>query len=159
MSLESRYLEYLENSNPKIYKIPFIRTVDDLTDKIPVTGDQLDIDKPEGHTDPTWEQLRDINVRIHRKTSDRSIQIYQRGRSISDVGRMQGNLEYLEDRWNVQIQPPAFKYAFINKGKLDYTNAKQSKIRDKYLKIKVRYDGKQYVIVNAIKTKYTISYV
>jgi hypothetical protein len=32
------------------------------------------------------------------------------------------------------------------------------KIRDKYLKVRVRYDGKQYVIVNAIRTYFTISY-
>ena len=31
-------------------------------------------------------------------------------------------------------------------------------VRDKYVKIRVRYDGKKYAIVNAVKTYFTISY-
>ena len=31
-------------------------------------------------------------------------------------------------------------------------------IRDKYIKIRVKYDGTQYAIINALKTLYTISY-
>ena len=84
--------------------------------------------------------------------------MYQRGMTIKTAGRMRGNMEYLEDRWRVQIQPLTFKYAYANGGKLAFTDSVQSKIRDKYLKIRVRYDGKQYVMVNAIKTNYTISY-
>ncbi len=32
------------------------------------------------------------------------------------------------------------------------------RIRDKYIKIRVKYDGTQYAIINALKTLFTISY-
>jgi hypothetical protein len=41
---------------------------------------------------------------------------------------------------------------------LAQTELKQSKIRDKYLKVRIRYDGTKYVLVNAVKTLYSISY-
>ena len=156
--LENKYLDYLKTTKSTVYKIPFIKTYPDLSEEIPVFLDTFTQESLPENGMPIWAQLRAINLVKDRKNSNVLVQMYQRGQSISKVGRMRGNLEYLEDRWNVQIQPLAFKYAFINRGKLDYTNAKQSKIRDKYLKIRVRYDGKQYVVVNAIKTNYTISY-
>ena len=103
--------------------------------------------------------LRRISVRMNNKTKEKLIQIYQRGVNISDVGRMRGNMEYIEDAWDVQIQSPAIKYAYINKNdELAYSDAKQFKLRDKYIKIRVRYDGTQYAIVNGIKTYYRTSY-
>jgi hypothetical protein len=84
--------------------------------------------------------------------------MYQRALPIKKFGRLRGNMEYLEDAWDVQIQPIAIKYAYLKNNSLVLSDAKQSKIRDKYLKVRVRYDGTKYVIVNAIKTYYTISY-
>lgn len=79
---------------------------------------------------------------------------------IKTAGRLRGNMEYLEDRWRVQIQPITFKYAFLDykTDNLMFTDSSQAKLRDKYLKVRVRYDGKKYVMVNAIKTNYTVSY-
>ena len=39
-----------------------------------------------------------------------------------------------------------------------WTNRKETKIRDKYVKIKIRYTGKDLVIITAIKTLFTQSY-
>ena len=35
---------------------------------------------------------------------------------------------------------------------------RETKIRDKYIKIRVRYSGKDLVIISALKTLYTVSY-
>ncbi|GMO69799.1 MAG: hypothetical protein Nk1A_9020 [Endomicrobiia bacterium] len=35
---------------------------------------------------------------------------------------------------------------------------KEAKLRDKYIKIKVRYSGKDLAVISAIKTLYTVSY-
>ena len=32
------------------------------------------------------------------------------------------------------------------------------RIRDKYIKIRVKYDGTKYAIINALRTLFTISY-
>jgi hypothetical protein len=74
--------------------------------------------------------------------------------------RLKGNMQYLEDSWDIQIQPITFKYAYLtSQGQLGIVNdSTESRIRDKYIKIRVKYSGKQYAIINALKTLYTISY-
>jgi hypothetical protein len=84
--------------------------------------------------------------------------MYQRALPIKKFGRLRGNMEYLEDAWDIQIQPIVIKYAYLKNNELTLSEARQAKIRDKYLKVRVRYDGTKYVIVNAIKTYYTVSY-
>lgn len=151
---------------PIIHKIPYIRVSEDISKEIPVYSDTFMNDWviPEEGRPPVWEELRTIRLKPNRKTDDVLIQMYQRGQTINKIGRLRGNMEYLEDKWNVQIQPIAFKYVFLNYTRnpetieLTNTDTVQSKIRDKYLKIRVRYDGTQYVMINAIKTKYTISH-
>ena len=156
--LEQKYKEFLKESSAPS-KIPFIETSKDLTNVIPLTYETTSIKDTILSKNPTMNALRRISVRMNNKTKEKLIQIYQRGVNISDVGRMRGNMEYIEDAWDVQIQSPAIKYAYINKNdELAYSDAKQFKLRDKYIKIKVRYDGTQYAIVNGIKTYYRISY-
>jgi hypothetical protein len=73
-------------------------------------------------------------------------------------GRLRGNMQYLEDSWDVQIQPITFKYAYLSNGEIAFTNSTEMKIRDKYIKVRIKYDGTKYAIINAIRTLFTISY-
>lgn len=169
--LETAFFEYLSKPDAPP-KIPFIEVFQDLSDIIPVTYETTSIKDFHFPNDtefkviqtrqvksPTWDVLRYISMKIYSKTKEKTIQTYQRGMPIKTAGRMRGNMEYLEDRWRVQIQSPTIKYAHINKNdELAYSDAKQFKLRDKYIKIRVRYDGTQYAIVNGIKTYYRISY-
>lgn len=111
------------------------------------------------------------------------------------IGRLRGNSQYKEDKWDIQI--PSIN--FINKNEspwiyppivLDYlpedvdfdlthnytlpkqyqkldsdqlisysgSVRKEAKLRDKYIRIRVRYSGKQLAIITAIHTLYTTSY-
>ena len=67
-------------------------------------------------------------------------------------------MQYLEDAWDVQIQPITFKNVYLKNGELAFTGNEEMKIRDKYIKIRVKYDGKNYAIINALKSTFTISY-
>jgi hypothetical protein len=67
-------------------------------------------------------------------------------------------MQYVEDAWDIQIQPIGFKYAYIKNGQLAFSNTTEMRVRDKYIKIRVKYDGEQYAIINALKTFFTISY-
>lgn len=83
------------------------------------------------------------------KTSDMDEVVFtQKLKDITDrkYGRLRGNCQYKEDIWEVQLNPDN-KY-----GKRD------TRIRDKYAKIKVKYSGKDKVIITLIQTLYTISY-
>ena len=67
-------------------------------------------------------------------------------------------MQYLEDAWNIQIQPITFKYVYLKNGNLAFTGNEEMKIRDKYIKIRVKYKGDKYAIINALKTLFTLSY-
>ena len=102
-----------------------------------------------------------LHIKMLSKTREKVVQFYQRALPIKKFGRLRGNMEYLEDAWDVQIQPASIKYAYLKQAtdtEISLSDAKQMKIRDKYLKVRIRYDGKNYVIVNAIRTYFTISY-
>lgn len=159
--LKEEYKNYLKDNN--IRKLPYIECVPELTEKIPVTYDTIIKKRPEDTvlgTHPRWAVLRDINIKMYPKTKEKVVQVYQRTLPISKFGRLRGNIEYLEDAWDIQVQPPVIKYAYVNRNsdELEFTDAKQMRIRDKYLRVRVRYDGTQYAIINAIKTYFTISY-
>ena len=146
---------------------------------------------------------------------------------LQKVGRMRGNMNYQEDKWDVQIAPITFiqknedawptsdedspglpsivlnhfpeditkeeiaeedlprdykdykvpMYDAVdisllegaemegtqdkidwNKQTSKWTNRKETRLRDKYIKIRVRYSGKDLAIITALKTLYTISY-
>ena len=102
--------------------------------------------------------LRDLTLREHNKTKEKLVNNYQKGADIRKYGRIKGNMQYLEDSWDIQIQPIVFSYAYINNGNLLLTPSTEMKIRDKYIKIRVRYKGDQYAIINALRTLFTISY-
>lgn len=135
----------------EVKKLPFIEVVADLSKEI-LPQDSILL------SNPKIDSLRRINIIFNKKTKERLVQIYQRGCDIKQHGRIKGNMQYVEDSWDVQIQPLTFKYAYLKGSDLNYTPTNEMKIRDKYIKIKVRYSGDQYAIINAVKTLFTISY-
>ena len=165
-TLEEKYLEYLQ-AEDALSKIPYIETVPELTEKIPVykttTADpNIGLINPP-HNDDDYKPamvdiLRAINIKVHSKTYEHLVQTYQRGLTVRKFGRLRGNMDYLEDSWDVQIQPLTINYAYLKANELKLSEAKQMKLRDKYLKVRIRYDGTQYAIISAIKTQFTLSY-
>lgn len=136
--LSVQYRNYLL-AHPSVKKIPFIY----------IAG-----------LDNTSYILKDLTIEKSTKTKETFIISYQKGADIKDpqYKRLKGNMQYVEDSWDVQIQPISFKYAYLKNGNLMFSNFMDMKIRDKYIKIRVRYDGNDYAIVNALKTLFTISY-
>ena len=68
-------------------------------------------------------------------------------------------MQYLEDLWDVEIRPIAFKYVYIdNVGNLVFTSQKETRHRDKYLKVKVCYSGEDLAVIQAIQTTFDFSY-
>lgn len=143
--LETNYQTYL-SANTDIHKLPFIWARD--TDTF----------------DPYWPivanpaTVKDITIREHNKTKEKLILVYQKGLDIWTQGRLRGNMQYVEDSWDVQIQPVYFKNAYLSSGSLTFTKTEEMRIRDKYVKVRVKYDGTKYAIVNAVRTLFTISY-
>ncbi len=101
---------------------------------------------------------KDLKIYQDNKTKENFVQSYQKGLDIRSVGRLSGNMQYVEDFWDVQIQPISFKQAYLSSGNLALSDYTESRIRDKYIKIRIVYDGTKYAIVNALKTLFTLSY-
>lgn len=86
---------------------------------------------------------------------------------INEYGRMRGNIQYKEDSWYTTIEPILYKKAdgTVNEeGNKIYDTGnkalewKSARIRDKWLKIRVKYSGEDLAIITAIKTMMTLSY-
>lgn len=147
-----------------------------------------------------YPNLDEYRIWNHAKAVD--IHDFQKG------GRMRGNMQYKEDKWDVQINPlnlvqrneswsewtniygdgtkkmvpaecnlfappaeiynkdenkgavtlpPDWKRNVISWGVSDKIN-KEVKLKDKFIKIRVRYSGKDLAVISALKTLYSISY-
>lgn len=98
-----------------------------------------------------WNQdLNQFNISTHVKN-----------RPIDKVGRLRGNSYYKEGKWNVQLPSINYNYLDENGNVVDYGllgNRKETRIRDKWIKIKVRYSGKNLAIIHSLITLYNISY-
>lgn len=75
--------------------------------------------------------------------------------NIKRVGRRLGNIEYKEDRWYNTITPIHYKIKRKDGVKSDL---KSTRIRDKWLKIRIKYTGDKLVVINAIQTLLRLSY-
>jgi hypothetical protein len=140
------YSTYLTN-NPNQKKLPYILTQPtDLNDQLSFYRDRQSLVVPFNSS-----ILRDLTIRQQAKTKEYLIDIYQGAADIKKYGRLQGNMQYVEDAWDVQIQPISFKYVYLKQGILTFTQTDEIKIR-------VKYDGTEYAIINFLRTLFTISY-
>lgn len=79
--------------------------------------------------------------------------------NIKSVGRRLGNIEYKEDRWFTTITPIYYR----NKSKdennnFTISNLKSTRLRDKWIKIRIKYTGEKLVVINAIQSLLRLSY-
>lgn len=81
-------------------------------------------------------------------------------KNIAEFGRRLGNIQYKEDSWYITIDPLMFRERF----KIDdseestFGPIKSTRLRDKFVKIRVKYTGEDIVIITALKTMLTLSY-
>jgi hypothetical protein len=70
------------------------------------------------------------------------------GNDIRKHGRIRGNMQYLEDLWNMEIRPVQITWCYLDdKGKFQTKKVTETKHRDKYLKVKVRYSGEDLALI------------
>jgi hypothetical protein len=63
-------------------------------------------------------------------------------------------MSYVEGKWEIVLQPIYYVQKENNKKIL-----KNTRLRDKWAKIRIKYSGEKLVIINAIQTLMNISYV
>lgn len=84
------------------------------------------------------------------------LKIKQPIKNIKVYGRRLGNIEYKEDKWYTTISPIYYKDSIV--GTTNVSNLKSTRLRDKWIKIRIKYTGDKLVIINAIQSLLRISY-
>ena len=80
------------------------------------------------------------------------------GNDMKKYGRVRGNMQYLEDLWNVEIRPIQITWCYKENDELKFKKLPETRHRDKYIKIKVRYSGEDLALIQAIYTIFEESY-
>lgn len=110
----------------------------------------------------TSEDFKNTTVEWDPILNQYLLKVNQPCYDIKNYGRMRGNITYKEDAWYLTIDPILFKKADsenaeygvtgntdIDEKRQDY---KSTRIRDKWCKIRIKYTGKDLVLISAIKT-------
>lgn len=84
------------------------------------------------------------------------LKVKQPIKNIKTYGRRRGNIEYKEDRWFTTITPIYYKDRIV--GTNNFTDLKSTRIRDKWIKIRIKYTGEKLVVINAIQSLLRLSY-
>lgn len=116
----------------------------------------------------TSEEFKNAEVEWDPILNQYLLKVKQPCYDIKNYGRMRGNITYKEDAWYLTIDPILFKKAdakdaeygvtgisSIDNHRLDW---KSTRIRDKWCKIRIKYTGKDLVLISAIKTMIMTSY-
>lgn len=117
----------------------------------------------------TSEEFKNAEVEWDPILNQYLLKVKQPCYDIKNYGRMRGNITYKEDAWYLTIDPLYFRKADAeNKtnygvtGNSDIDNVRQdwksTRIRDKWCRIRIKYSGKDLVLISAIKTMIMTSY-
>ena len=78
-------------------------------------------------------------------------------RDLADTkyGRRLGNIHYVEDKWNITLDPIYYKTWSDDKTTSKTTSIK---LRDKWMKVRIKYKGDKLAVISAIQSLYTVSF-
>ncbi len=74
-----------------------------------------------------------------------------------EYGRRLGNIHYKEDSWYLTVEPIKFDSEFKADEQNPPSQWNSTRIRDKFVKIRIKYSGDSQVIITAIKNLYSLS--
>ena len=80
------------------------------------------------------------------------------GNDMKKYGRIRGNMQYLEDLWDIEIRPIQITWCYKKEDELKFKKLPETRHRDKYIKVKVRYSGEDLALIQAIYTMFEESY-
>ena len=107
------------------------------------------------------ECFKNVKVEYDPVLNQYNLIMIQKTKNLETFGRRLGNIQYKEDSWYLMIDPIVYdsrikdpNYVITGKNQEWIT----TRLRDKWLKIKIRYSGEDLVIITGIKTLFSLSY-
>lgn len=128
------------------------------------SGKEITYQATQEFISPDKNNQNKCRVEWDTNTNSYSLVLTQSCRNITDpkYGRRLGNIQYKEDSWYTNIEPIMYKERFKIGDKEEAVfregKEKSARIRDKYMKVRVKYTGEDLVIITALKTMFTLSY-
>lgn len=121
-----------------------------------ITGDVYSMFKgPNGIYDRslkgTENQFKNAISKYDTIQNRHTIVVHQDCKDIEQFKRRLGNIHYKEDSWYITIDPLIVKDAPV-------TKRSTARIRDKYLRVRVKYSGEDLAIITAIKNIYNLTH-
>lgn len=107
------------------------------------------------------QEFLNTSVKWDNVLNSYSLLLNQKCKNIEEFGRRLGNIHYKEDSWYITIDPIMYRERFKtgdNEEKEFEGEIKSVRLRDKFIKIRVKYTGEDLVIITALKTILTQSY-
>ena len=94
------------------------------------------------------DQLNEVRVRTESLGND-----------MKKYGRVRGNMQYLEDLWKVEIRPLQITWCYSDSNEqLQKKKVTETRHRDKYIKVKIRYSGEDLALIQQIVTIFDESF-
>ena len=107
------------------------------------------------------ECFKNVKVEYDPVLNQYNLIMIQKTKNLETFGRRLGNIQYKEDSWYLMIDPIVYD-ARIKDPNYVITGENQewitTRLRDKWLKIKIKYSGEDLVIITGIKTLFSLSY-
>ena len=128
------------------------------------SGKEISYQATQEFVSPDKNNQNKCRVEWDTNTNSYSLVLTQSCRNVTDpkYGRRLGNIQYKEDSWYTNIEPIVYKERFKIEDKEETIfrdgKEKSARIRDKYMKVRVKYTGEDLVIITALKTLFTLSY-
>lgn len=162
------YKSQLTNSPYKYKKLPYLEI--ELTDRKGRKDRSYNLDQDD-HWKTYRPQINDLPrqydytfntnetvVKYDDQLNEFRLHDEQLGNDISKYGRIRGNMQYLEDYWNIEIRPINFQWGYLQEDEFKLKKLSETRHRDKYIKVKVRYSGEDLALIQQIITLYDESY-
>jgi hypothetical protein len=133
--------------------------IDGNFDSVGYAKKKLDLEKATAK-DGKYSQIFDkqqVEIEKDHVLNQYILKVKQPIKNIKTYGRRLGNIEYKEDRWFTTITPIYYKDRIV--GTDSSTGLKSTRIRDKWIKIRIKYTGEKLVVINAIQSLLRLSYV
>lgn len=144
------------SSNDYIKKLPYLKL--ELTDYDGMYAENEDYWTSHGITGDHSLNSSETALIEDSQLNEFKVHTESKANDMKKYGRLRGNMEYLEDLWKIEIRPINFKYAYIQNEELAFSKIQETRHRDKFIRIKVRYDGKDLALIQAISTLFDYSF-
>ena len=105
--------------------------------------------------------FKNVYIKYDKVLNQFDLVLNQKCKNLETYGRRLGNIQYKEDSWYVTIDPIIYDQRIKDPNFVIEDKDQKwisTRLRDKWVKIRIKYSGEDLAIITGIQTIYNISY-